>query len=111
MNLRSIKEEFKNYYLDELIKKGQDISLYDDENASISIFKHKDEFKDFLKENYGADSEILSKSLSDIMKMEVEDGKLVDNDEQSDDDSDLMRELLNEVLSDENVKNALDIDK
>ena len=111
MNLRSIKEEFKNYYLDELIKKGQDISLYDDENASISIFKHKDEFKDFLKENYGADSEILSKSLSDIMKMEVEDGKLVDNDEESDDDSDLMRELLNEVLSDENVKNALDIDK
>lgn len=113
MNLQSIKEEFKEYYISQLQNSGQDASPYNSETSSISIFQHKDEFKNFLKTKYDADNEMLSRSLSDIMKMDVEDGKLVDNraSKRKKENDELMKDLINEALNDENVKAALDIDE
>ncbi len=111
MNLQSIKEEFKTYYLDKLQNQGQDTSSLDSEKQSVSIFAHKDEFKDFLKTKYNADSDVLSKGLSEILKMDVVDGELVeDENKEGPGSQDFMNQLINEALNDEQVRAALDID-
>ncbi len=116
MNLQSIKEEFYSYYVSELEKKGQDTQIADNDN--ISIFEHKEEFKDFLKSKYHATKFSISKSIDKILKMNIENGKLVDSEEEDKKendgkklDDDFIKDVINEALQDEQVQKTLDIDQ
>lgn len=81
MNFESIKIGFLNY----LEEKSKDVNEKPIENTEISIFLYSDEFKDYLVQEVGADVSIFSKSINEIMSMDIVNGKLVENkDENSD---------------------------
>ena len=93
MNFESLKMGFLSY-LEEKI--NSNIVSTDTENqavqtqkqipdSEISIFLYSDEFKDYLVQEIGADSSIFSKSINEIMDMEIVNGKLVDTEETNSD--------------------------
>lgn len=121
MNFESLKTGFFSY-LEKITEKADEAkSNFKETNASlntdISIFTHSEEFKNYVVEEVGADSSIFSKSISEIMSMDFENGQFVVPEETNADSferengSYLMTDLLNSALVDENVINALDYDK
>ena len=68
----SILNEFKNYLID--------LGLYtnDKKNAvnNLSIFKYSEEFKNFLDEKYDTTESIFTKSINEILEMDIVNGKL-----------------------------------
>lgn len=73
-----IKEGFKLYLTELNEKKGKnindDLSLKND----ASIFLNSNEFKNYLSSEYDVDASVMSKSVNEILKMDIVDGKLVD---------------------------------
>ena len=59
---------------------------YDNDTSGVSIFSHMTEFKQYLKSEYNcSDVSIFSMDLSEILKMDIENGKLVNPDEKTED--------------------------
>lgn len=80
MNLEILKMGFKAYLEEKGKINSEDIGLKDSE---ISIFMYANDFKDYLGNNLsGNTTDIKSKSINDILKMEfTADGRLVDPEE------------------------------
>ena len=85
MNISSLKNSFftyleeqgKLYKADEFNETEQNI--FETDYSDISLYKYADEFKLFLQSKYDtAGTNLMGKSMSDLLKMEIEYGKLVD---------------------------------
>lgn len=73
------------------------------EVGSVSIFTHMDEFKDFLKSEYDcSDVSIFSMSINDILKMDIQDGKLIDPNAKTEDEEN------DDKISDEDIPSTDD---
>lgn len=85
MKLENLKNIFISYLeennkLKEIGENNENVNYED-----ISIFTYANEFKSFLESEYDAsETDIMSKSISDILNMEIEFGKLVDKTENED---------------------------
>ena len=91
MNFEAIKTGFMNYLEDKLgvdkingngsqaQKQSQVIP-----DSEISIFLYSNEFKDYLISEVGADASIFTKSIDDILAMDIENGKLVEPEKNAD---------------------------
>ena len=83
MNISSLIQGFSSYLesLNEVSPKE-----YNTNSSSISIFMYSSEFKTYLSEELEiSDSSIFSKSINDILSMDVVNGKLVEiNDDNTD---------------------------
>ncbi|MCD7780711.1 MAG: hypothetical protein LUH05_08595 [Candidatus Gastranaerophilales bacterium] len=111
MNFESIKAGFLSYLQEKQGVTDENSSISYD-NSAISIFMYSSEFKDYLSEEYNADVSIFSKSINEIMSMDIVNGQLVDAESSGvgNEYVEIMIEAINEVLSDESVINALDSD-
>ena len=82
MNISTILQGFSSY-LDGLNENSQ--KNYNTNSSTINIFMYSNEFKSYIVDELDiADSSIFSKSINDILSMDVENGKLVESDENSD---------------------------
>ncbi len=83
MNFETLKIGFK-LYLEGL----EDISNkeYITDNSEISIFMYSNEFKNYLSDELNCDASIFSKSINDILEMEIVNGQLVDKNDSPDSD-------------------------
>ncbi len=82
MDIQSLKAGFISY-LQELEKNSgtsQEDTSYSD-YSEVSIFTHAKEFKDFISDEYNVSPDVISMNVSDILKLEVVNGKLVDPEE------------------------------
>lgn len=84
MDFNKIKDGFKLYLAEQNEKKGKDIKDDLQLNNQASIFLHSNEFRNYLSTEYQVDTSIMSKSINDILKMDVVNGKLVDVEEMED---------------------------
>ncbi len=141
MNFQSLKANFieyiKNTTLDDL--NGQkNIDLVKD-NSSI-FFEYDDKFKEFLQTELNFDNSICSKSIDDILKLDIVEGQLVDtnalnetegvekNTETKDitdkdiknytdknnvnvEDPDLVVSVINDLLNDDTFREALGLEE
>ena len=77
MNFQNIKLKFI-LHLKELAYETE-ITKLNLDTSDESIFAHQEEFKEFLKDTYNiSDNSLVTMSVSDILKMNIVDGKLVD---------------------------------
>lgn len=75
MNFQVLKNDFRDYLEgQQALNRETDELDYED----ASIFMHAGEFRKFLAQEYGADTATCYKNVSEILKLEVVDGKLVD---------------------------------
>lgn len=79
MNLNQVKNDFIAYIKTEIEPKVD--KEYIDIDSDYSIFKYSGEFKEFLQHNLKADASIFSMSINEILDMDIENGKLVDPEE------------------------------
>ena len=110
VDFTTLKIEFSEY----LQKLGLIPETENEEEASgVSIFEYREEFKEFIQENYDIDmeSEDFLTNLSDLMETEIEDGKLVLSDEEAQNkDMAFMVNLLNGLFEDEEFAKSIDED-
>ena len=88
MNFQSIKTKFILHLKQMAQLEGGAANL---DASDESIFSHQSEFKQFLKDEYNIqDNSLLTIDVSDILKMNIVDGKLVDPNkpEQTDNEED-----------------------
>lgn len=80
MDLNFLKQSFLGYLANNDKFKGQQESEKDviDNFSDISFFIYQNEFKEYLVKECGADVSIFSKSISEIMEMDFQNGKLTD---------------------------------
>ncbi len=103
MGLEIFKNGFINY-----LQEISEISnkKYNTNNADVSIFMYANEFKNYLTDELNFDSSIFSKSVSEILDMEVKNGKLVDPEEETLTDSfNNEEDTENEILLEEDNNN------
>ena len=86
MGIQSIKSEFLNY----LSRMNEEIDenstpKYNTEAGDMCIQLYASEFKEFLSSNNYADSSILNKTVTEILSMDFENGRFVENDEENSD--------------------------
>lgn len=84
MDFNRIKDGFKLYLAELNEKKGKSINEDLKLNNTASIFLHSNEFRNYLSSEYQIDTSIMSKSINDILNMDVVNGKLVDVEEMED---------------------------
>lgn len=113
INFSKLQDAFKEY----LLQNG-DITQeeYDSESNSISIFNHMSEFSNYIKSEYSdSDDSIFSMKVSDILKLEIENGQIVDktaqNSSEDENGQTSFNATLNEILKEDAVKNIFDMDK
>ncbi len=118
MNFETIKLGFLNWLEEKNEAEGKEIAT---NNPDMSIFLYNAEFKNYLIQEVGADSSIFSKSINEIMSMEIVNGKLVDKNEETGDiftkenedeyngDS-LIADSLNAIFENEDFAMYLDTD-
>ena len=125
MNFELLKMGFKAY-LEEINKEsGTDYKLDDSE---ISVFMYANEFKDYITDELNLDYSIYSEDINEILRLELINGKLtapdaekenepeedeLDLENQTDinlEDSEIITELLNDLLQDATFKKSIDID-
>lgn len=115
MNLDYLKESFLSYLSEYNKFKGQQETQNDalDNFSDISFFIYQKEFKEYLVKEYGADSTIFSKSIFEIMQMEIQDGKLTQKDENEEEYSEKQNENSKTIsdLTQQNQINILDEQK
>lgn len=122
MDIESLKAGFISY-LQELEKKDntdqEDMSLSD--LSDISIFTYSKEFKEYISDEYNMSSDILSMSVSDILKLEIVNGKLIDpednsqenmpNSDETEQEIPSMLDVMNLIMEDKNFKTQYDTDE
>ena len=110
VDFKTLKAEFSEYLQNlGIIPETEN----EEEVSGVSIFEYKEEFKDFIQENYDIDmeSEDFSTNLSDLMETEIEDGKLVLSEEEAQNkDLAFMVNLLNGLFEDEEFAKNIDED-
>ena len=123
MNFQGLKTEFINYLKDLNAKEGKHYVV---DKGDVSIFMYANEFKDYLKNSDidCSDVSIFSKSVNELLSMDIKNGKLIDSidsdsktEEQNDtedktiDDEDFMKDLLTDLMNDNDFKGMLDADE
>ncbi len=100
MGLEIFKNGFINY-----LQEISEISnkKYNTNNADVSIFMYANEFKNYLSDEINVDPKILSMSITDILKMEVKNGKLVDPNE---DEEEIPEEETDETTKSGEIKDT-----
>jgi len=114
MNFEALKSGFISYLTEKLEGNSGQNSEEVLKDSDISIFEYSSEFKDYLVEEVGADVSIFSKSLNEIMNMDLVNGKLVSNDDNNSDsfqNNNIVTDVLNEAIQDKSVINLFDTDK
>ena len=104
LNYAEIKLNFFKYLAQQ---SNIDIDLNNLDN--VSIFSFSDDFKEFVTDTYKLDDSIFSFDLNDILSYSFSDGKMVDD--TPEDGNQFALDFLNDLLSDEDVKNAIDSNK
>ena len=104
INYADIKLEFFKF-LAEQSKVDIDLSKLDD----VSIFSFSDDFKDFVSDQYGLDNSIFSLDLNEILSYSFSDGKMVDD--TPEDGNQFALDYLNDLISDDGVKEVIDTNK
>ena len=74
--------------------------------SGVSIFSYSDDFKNFVSEQYGLGDSIFSLDLNEILSFSFSNGKMVDD--TPSEDNQFALDYLNDLLSDEDVKKAVD---
>lgn len=84
MNLESIKLGFCSY-----LEKLNETSYkhYYSSDAELSIFLYANEFKEYISDELDIDPEILSMDINEILNMSIVDGKLVEPDEEKEENN------------------------
>ena len=82
-NISSLITGFK-LYLEDLSEISN--KPYAASDSDVSIFMYANEFKNYLSDELDIDPKILSMSINDILDMDIENGKLVDPDDEEDDE-------------------------
>lgn len=128
MNFELLKLGFKAYL--EGINRESNTS-YNLNDSDISIFMYADEFKDYLTDELNIDVSIFADNIDNIMSLELIDGKLTNpnydedntdavqennenNNQQKNQDlenSQIVTNLLNDLLQDETFKKTIDTDE
>lgn len=86
INIDSLKVEFKEYLLERgIIKENTDDTQ---EEKDVSIFAHRNEFQKFVEDKYNVEFDSLSANLSKLADLEIQNGKLVFDDENLTDNMD-----------------------
>lgn len=117
MNFESIKIGFAAW----LEGQNTDNNTQTNENitSDVSIFANADAFKEYLTEELNINFDISSMKISDILNMDIVNGKLIDPSEESDSNPDelnvgeqemLITNILNELMQDETIQGIIDID-
>ena len=83
-NISSLITGFK-LYLEDLSEISN--KPYAASDSDVSIFMYANEFKNYLSDELDIDPKILSMSINDILDMDIENGKLVDPDDEEDDET------------------------
>lgn len=118
MNFESIKQDFI-FWLEKNGKTAE--KEITSTNSDMSIFLYNTEFKKYLVQEVGADISIFSKSINEIMSMDIVNGKLVDKNEETGDSfvknddeeysgDSLIADSLNAIFENEDFAMYLDTD-
>lgn len=108
MSLDSIKAGFLSYLAEKLQKDGKQLSKDDVYLSSISLFMLGDEFKNYLIQEYNADTSIFDMSIDEIMQMDLFSAETQDLSESSSEivlSNDDILDFLNGVEEDINSEN------
>ena len=107
MNISSLIQGFSSYLenLNETSEKN-----YNTSSSDVSIFMYSSEFKSYIADELDiADSSIFSKSINDILSMDVVNGKLVENKDENTDSfetsEDNETDETNSIQPEENIPN------
>lgn len=107
MNISSLIQGFSSYLenLNETSEKN-----YNTSSSNVSIFMYSSEFKSYIADELDiADSSIFSKSINDILSMDVVNGKLVENKDENTDSfetsEDNEADETNSIQPEENIPN------
>lgn len=79
MNFNILKLGFQAYIQDKLEKNGSESAAV--ANSDISIFMYADEFKEYVSQELPTNTDISNMSISDILDMEIVNGKLMTDEE------------------------------
>ncbi len=82
MNFTTIKLGFLNWLEEKNESSGKEFQT---NNPDMSIFMYSNDFKDYLVKEIGADTSIFTKSINEIMSMDIVNGKLVEKNEEAGD--------------------------
>ena len=119
MDYLNIKQDFLNH----LKKNNINTELYttkedNNENIKVNIFEKTEEFKDYITNVLEIDAENQNLLISDLMRLEIKEGKFIEKDEQKTDDvkaekseGNKLIKFLNSLLSDKEIIEKLDSDK
>ena len=81
MNFEQIKPGFVNF-LENQRKSNPNLEKYEDiDYSNINIFEFAEEFKDYVDGKYNSTNSIKTMSINDVLSMEVQNGKLVTQEE------------------------------
>ena len=121
MNFEGLKTDFINYLKDLNTNKGKHYVV---DKGDVSIFMYANEFKDYLEQSNldCSDVSIFTKSVNEILSMDIQNGKLVDagsNKDKSQDfesdtkiqDENFMKNFLVDLVNDSDFQNLIDIDE
>ena len=118
MDFEGIVKGFQSFLFEKYPEMEAKSKKNDFYSPEVSIFTHSNDFKEYLLDENIADVSIFSKSINDIMSMDIENGKLVaiqndsDNtkneDDKNSDGGNFLVDALNGLFSDELIKTALD---
>ena len=93
MDYQSYKVEFADWLKSRPeFYSGDDYIRFVNMNSDISIFAYSEEFKKFLYEEKNVDSSVLNMNLSEILSMDIVDGKLVKNDQSANNENEATQE-------------------
>lgn len=119
MDYLNIKQDFLNH----LKKNNINTELYvtkenNNENIKVNIFEKTEEFKDYTTNVLEIDTENQNLLISDLMGLEIKEGKFIEKDKQKTDDvkaekseGNKLINFLNSLLSDKEIIEKLDSDK
>ncbi len=79
MNFSTLKLGFQTYIQEKLEKTGSESAAI--ANSDISIFMYADEFKEYISQEVSTNANLNNMSISDILEMEIVNGKLMTDEE------------------------------
>ncbi len=78
MNFNTIKMGFEAYLKEKLADENKELAIA---NSDISIFMYSNEFKEYVSQELNTDANLTNMSVSDILEMEIVNGKLMTDEE------------------------------
>ena len=107
MNINFLLQGFSSYLenLEKISNKRYNIGSND-----TSIFMYSQEFQNYIQDELGANNTISSMKITDLLNMDVVNGKLVNSNSQDTDNAGV-NDILNDLFNDKSVIEALDKSK